>query len=528
MRTRQLLMAILAASILISSSWSQAETTDSEQPFTAPEGLQKLLSSVDDKGAAVIGEEGKAYFEGLPSHAKRLFGEAVANEYIGAATQLRDLLSLELNTSKLEAVLTNNCLLCHSNPAYQDSPTLFSLDPAAVKSPPYMDLKLLLNDVHMRHKLACAGCHGGDPTGNMAHEHPAEWPADHDERVADPKWVPQFCGRCHSDTKLMGQFNPSLPTDQLDKYKSSHHGRALLEGRNPRAAQCVSCHGVHGIQAANSPASSVYSKRIPATCGKCHGDPKVMAGVKVRDGSPIPTDQYEQYKTSVHGKALLERGDVGAPACNDCHGNHAAAPAEVSSVAQICRTCHARNGALFDGSRHKESFEENGWPECERCHGNHAISKTSDAMLETSKGSLCADCHDKYAGEKAATCKATAAHFHDTIVGMAEATVDFKEITLDLAERGLDIEPIDDERRNLDDALKQSRSQIHSFDRSDFDEVAKPGIETMDKMESLVEAAEQDYGQRRNGLLVAAGILALLSLTLWLKIRAMERDQRKS
>lgn len=525
MKTRRLLMAILAASLLTSTSWAQAQNT--EPPFAVPEGLQKLLSAVDDKGASIVGEEGKAYFAGLPSHAKRLFGEAVTNEYIGAATQLRDLLSLELNSSKLELVLTNNCLLCHSNPAYQDSPTLFSLDPVAAKSPAYMDLKLLLNDVHMRHKLACAGCHGGDPTGNMAHEHPAEWPADHDDRVADPKWIPQFCARCHSDTKLMGQFNPALATDQLDKYKGSHHGRALLEGRNPRAAQCVSCHGVHGIQAANSPASSVYSKRIPETCGKCHGDPKVMAGVKLDDGSPIPTDQYETYKTSVHGRALLERGDVGAPACNDCHGNHAAAPAEVSSVAQICRTCHARNGTLFDGSRHKQAFEENGWPECERCHGNHAITKTSDAMLDISKGALCGDCHDKYAGEKAAACKATAAHFQETILGMAEATVEYKEIAADLAERGLDIEPLDDERRNLDDALKQSRSQIHSFDRSDFDEVAKTGIETMDKMGSLVETAERDYGERRNGLLVAAGILALLSLTLWLKIRSMERDQRK-
>jgi predicted CXXCH cytochrome family protein len=196
-------------------------------------------------------------------------------------------------------------------------------------------------------------------------------------------------------------------------------------------------------------------------------------------------------------------------------------------VAQICRTCHARNGALFDGSRHKQAFEKNGWPECERCHGNHAIAKTSDTMLEISKGALCADCHDKYAKDNATTCKAAAGHFHDTIAGMAEAMVDYKGIAEDLAERGLDVEPLDDERRNLDDALKQSRSQIHSFDRSDFDEVAKPGIETVGKMKSLVDTAEKDYRERRNGLLVAAGLLVLLSLTLWLKIRSMERNQRK-
>jgi len=524
--TRRLLTAIIATYLLASTAWAEPTAKDAEPAFAMPEALQKLLSSVDDKGKPVVGADEKTYFEGLPSHAKRLFGEAVTNEYIGAPTQLRDLLSLKLNTAKLELVLTNNCLLCHSNPTVHDATTLFSLDPVAAGSPRYMDLKLLLNDVHMKHNLECAGCHGGDPTGNMAHDHPAEWPASHDERMADPKWIPQFCGRCHGDAKFMGQFNPSLPTDQLDKYKGSHHGRALLEGRNPRAAQCVSCHGVHGIQGASSPASSVYAKRIPETCGKCHGDPKVMAGVKRKDGSPIPTDQYEKYKTSVHGRALLEKGDVGAPACNDCHGNHAAAPAEVSSVAQICRTCHARNGSLFDGSRHKQAFEKNGWPECERCHSNHAIVKTNDAMLDTSRGGLCGDCHDQYAKGNPA-CKATASHFRDTIATMAKATVDYQTLAADLAERGLDIEQLDDERRNLDDAIKQSRSQIHSFDRSDFDEVAKTGIETVEKMKSLVETSEQDYEVRRRGLLVAAGILALLSLTLWLKIRSMEKDQHK-
>lgn len=525
MRTRRVLMAILAASLLASASRAESAPQDNEPAFTMPEALQKMLASTDDKGAAVIGAEEKAYFEGLPSHAKRLFGEAVTNEYIGASTQLRDLLSLKLNTSKLESVLTNNCLLCHSNPSVHEAATLFSLDPKAAGSPPYMDLKVLLNDVHMRHKLECAGCHGGDPTENMAHDHPAEWPSDHDERVANPKWIPQFCGRCHGDARLMGQFNPALPIDQLDKYKTSHHGRALLEGRNPRAAQCVSCHGVHGIQPANSPASSVYAKRIPETCGKCHGDPKVMAGVKLEDGQPIPTNQYELYKTSVHGRALLEKGDTGAPACNDCHGNHAAAPAEVSSVAQICRTCHARNGTLFDGSRHKLAFEKNGWPECARCHSNHGIVKTSDAMLDTSKGGLCGDCHDAFAKDKP-ECKATADHFRDTIDRMDKATGHFATISEDLAERGLDNEALDDELHNLEDALKQSRSQIHSFDRSDFDEVAGAGLQTVEKMGTIVEGAEQDYDTRRNGLLVALALLILTSLALWLKIRSMERDQR--
>ena len=89
-----------------------------------------------------------------------------------------------------------------------------------------------------------------------------------------------------------------------------------------------------------------------------------MAGARLPNGSPLPTDQLAEYRNSVHGRALLEDGDFGAPACNDCHGNHAAMPPEISSIAQVCRTCHANNGALFDGSEHKKAFDSNGWPEC--------------------------------------------------------------------------------------------------------------------------------------------------------------------
>lgn len=518
-----LLLALLLAAVpFATQAETKGDAPEAASEFTMTEALQGMLDSAAEDGTAILGEEARAAFQALPAHARRLFAEAVDGEYIGTAEQIRDILSLGLDSTALELVLTNNCLLCHTNPKFQDPPTLFSLDPVAAGSPPHLDLNLFVSDTHFRHNLACAGCHGGDPTGDMAHEHPDEWPAEHDERVANPKWVPAFCARCHADPKLMGRFNPSLPTDQFAKYKESHHGKALLEDDNPRAAQCISCHGVHGIQPASNPASSVFSKRVPETCGKCHADAKVMEGVTLEDGTPIPTDQLEKYRKSVHGQALLERGDTGAPACNDCHGNHAAAPAEVSSVAQICRTCHARNGTLFDGSRHKEAFEENDWPECERCHGNHAIEETSDAMLATTKGALCADCHDEHARDKP-ECKETVTHFQESILEMAKASGHYAEASGKLAELGLDVEPLDDERRSLDDVLSLSRSTIHSFNRSDFDEVAGEGAKITAKMRSLVEAAEAEFQERRNGLLIAIGSLVLLVLALWLKIRAIER-----
>ena len=145
------------------------------------------------------------------------------------------------------------------------------------------------------------------------------------------------------------------------KYRESRHGIALLTRGNQRAAQCVSCHGVHGIRRPSSPKSTVYPANIPATCGNCHANAATMSGAKLDDGkTPLPTDQLVDYLQSVHGKALLDKHDLGAPACNDCHGNHAAMPPAVASMSQICRNCHVNNGKLFDGSPHKAAFEKHG------------------------------------------------------------------------------------------------------------------------------------------------------------------------
>ena len=236
-----------------------------------------------------------------------------------------------------------------------------------------MNLKEVVEDVHFRRGLSCAGCHGGDPTADLGHDFVKEWPEK--DRDKNRAWVVQFCARCHSDPTIMHEFNPALPTDQLAKFKDSPHGHRLLDMHDDRAPSCVSCHGVHGIRPAKDPQSKVYAQRVPETCGACHANAKTMAGFTLADGSPLPTNQLAEYRDSVHGRALLQRGDLGAPACNDCHGNHGPAPPGVASVSRSCSLCHSANASLFDGSKHKQAFDEHGWAECSKCHGNHAIAE---------------------------------------------------------------------------------------------------------------------------------------------------------
>jgi predicted CXXCH cytochrome family protein len=246
-----------------------------------------------------------------------------------------------------------------------------------------------------------------------------------------------------------------------------------------------------------------------------------MSGYTTLGGKPLPTDQLKGYEGSVHGRALLGDGDLGAPACNDCHGNHAAIPPDVSSVAEVCRTCHAGNGELFDGSNHKDAFEENGWPECATCHGNHAVIETDDSMLSEDSSPLCYSCHREHA-EDNPECVRTARYFHTAITGLAQESHELGELVHVLAEKGLDTDPLAATVQELRDHLRQLRSRIHAFERSEFDEVEMPGRAAVEKGRQLIVEAEAEYRFRRRGLFVSLGFMILLALAIYLKIRQVE------
>jgi len=489
-----------------------------------PASLASLLAATGADGAPLLAPAARAYVDGLPDRARAALTKAVADELITSGGHLAAILGLALSPESLEFATSDRCFLCHTDPETHTGDTLLSADPGAHGAPPHMALASVVKDVHFRRGLSCAGCHGGDPSDPMGHDFPASWPDDAAKRRRDRAWIPAFCGRCHSDAAFMRRFNPALPTDQVEKYHQSRHG-ALLAAGDSRAAQCVSCHGAHGIQGAKSPLSTVYPTRVPETCAHCHADPAVMSGFQLPDGSPIQTNQYEQYRASVHGRALLERGDLGAPACNDCHGNHAAMPPQVASVSQICRNCHARNGTLFDGSRHKQAFEAHGWPECDTCHGKHAIQKTSDALLAPGPTSLCEACHRQYATANP-ECIAAATYFHDELLHLASGHAAVETQVEDLARLGLDVEPMHDELTKLLDTLKQTRSYVHAFNRSEFAQVADQGEASLGRLAELQGEAKGELRFRFRGLAVAVGLIALLMLLLWLKVRRLERNER--
>jgi len=328
-----------------------------------------------------------------------------------------------------------------------------------------------------------------------------------------PAKIVSLCGGCHSNASYMKNYNQALPVDQVAKYKTSIHGLKNSAG-DINVAECASCHGSHEIRAVNDPKSSVYPSNIPDVCSSCHSDKTKMAKYKIK------TDQYDSYVQSVHGVALLEKGDLSAPSCNDCHGNHGAVPPGVESISKVCGSCHSLNMELFEQSIHKQAFDKENIPECESCHGNHNIKNATDEMLGVGEKSSCIDCHKE--GDNGFVI----AYNMRSLIDSLKQEENKAKIVLDEAnQKGMDVSDALYALKDIRQILIQTRTILHSFDKDRFNEEIKPGFEITSEAKTEGINAVDNYYFRRKGLAVSTLIVTLLVIGLYLKIRKLEKKE---
>ena len=120
-------------------------------------------------------------------------------------------------------------------------------------------------------------------------------------------------------------------------------------------------------------------------------------------------------------------------------------------------------------------------------------------------------------------CIKIADYFHDTITQLDQARTRFVAVSEKFAARGLDVEPINNQLTELGDALKKSRTYVHSFSRNTFQQVAAPGEEAVKRTDALVNKASEEFKFRQIGLVVSIGFIGLLMLAIYLKLRQMEK-----
>ena len=364
-------------------------------------------------------------------------------------------------------------------------------------------------DVHAAKGFGCVSCHGGD--GSIAGPGSMD-PAKGYIGKPSPAQVIELCGRCHSDARFMRQYNPSLRVDQVAEYYTSVHGRRLREQKDVKVATCVSCHTAHAIRPPNDARSAVHPTRVADTCGSCHGNAEYMAPYK------IPTDQVEKYKKSVHWNLMSAKNDLSAPTCNDCHGNHGAAPPGVSWVGNVCGQCHPVNSELFNKSRHSQVFVQLGIPGCASCHSNHEVVATSDTMLGIGEKSVCSNCHaPEDPGGK------TAVAMRGAIDELRENYENALGMLTRAEHSGMEVsQPLFD-LNEAKTALVKARAAIHAFNLDGVKKETQPGLEVSQKARSLGMKVLDELKFRRNGLIISVLVILALIVGLVLKIRQMEK-----
>ncbi len=366
------------------------------------------------------------------------------------------------------------------------------------------------NDVHASEGFGCLVCHGTltrgspDPTAGF---------------LAAPtrQQVPGLCARCHSDARFMRNYNPNLRVDQLAEYLTSTHGQRLVELNDPDVATCTDCHPAHGIRPPDDPESMVHPLNVADLCGSCHADPELM-GRRGHDFS-----QLEDYRAGIHGQLMYEGGDLSAPTCNDCHGNHGAAPPGLESVQNVCGECHVGMAQFFEEGSHADVFAEQGLPGCATCHENHRVLAADDELLGPVSRDVCSACHtagDPHEGEFERI---------GVLLASLEADVRSARDSLNRARgMGMEVEQALFELEDVNNALTLARTAVHSFQVEPVRQEVENGRAVAGRAQERALSAFGEHRFRRVGLTASAILVAILIVGLWLRIREFDLRLHRS
>ena len=387
----------------------------------------------------------------------------------------------------------NSCLDCHSN----------------LPEPLGVSVETYSQNIHAVKGLTCAACHGGDADSDdpeKAMSRTAGW-----KGKIDRKQIPELCASCHADAERMKKYNPGLRVDQFQQYKTSVHGMKWAKG-DAKVAVCTDCHGVHDLRAPSDLRSKVHPTNIATTCSRCHADAEYMKPYGIK------TDQFANYEKSVHHDAMVVRGDLSAPTCTTCHGNHGATPPGVANVTNVCSNCHVFQAQLFQTSPHKDAFATMGFPGCVTCHSNHAIKHPTDEMIGTGEKAVCTRCHTEGdAGFKQAEA------MHSQLVNLASATA-ASEAQLDRVERqGMEVSQAKGQAAQARDALMKARVTVHAFSESELKHDTDAGLALSHQVQVAAEKAHEEWKFRRVGLGLSLVMIALTLVGLGLYIKNLER-----
>lgn len=231
-----------------------------------------------------------------------------------------------------------------------------------------VDDKKFGDSIHGMVDLACVDCHADLKTTDLPHA----------EKLARVD-----CASCH-DT-------------QVKAYGEGIHAFARRQNAGSVAATCADCHTAHEIRPSKDSASTTYPLNLPATCGKCHGNARVIEKEHIAIGNVA-----NPFADSIHGRALTKSGLLVAPTCATCHRSHDVrrkadpdSPVNHANIPTLCGTCHEGIKAQYASGVHGSAFGtgDSRAPVCIDCHSAHQIQRADVVTWRLDVIRECGTCH---------------------------------------------------------------------------------------------------------------------------------------
>ena len=219
-------------------------------------------------------------------------------------------------------------------------------------------------------------------------------PAGQPAAAASPKpAVNMDCAGCHGAGRSLPVLGPGEKFHKSEhaSLEASVHAKADASGK-PNAT-CADCHTSGGdmttVLPFTDPASTMNAAKQAETCGSCH------------------TEATQTFHDSIHG-GLIEKGELKAASCSDCHGSHdiravkdPASQLSRESLAQMCVKCHSTIVPAFESSSHGAALREGkeNAPSCTECHTAVSHNRAPDSTRDFSLQMIdkCSSCHQQQA-----------------------------------------------------------------------------------------------------------------------------------
>jgi cytochrome b subunit of formate dehydrogenase len=274
-----------------------------------------------------------------------------------------------------------SCLKCHENKHDKIKVPVVIDGEEDERELRQIDTRKFGKSVH--NEMQCVDCHKNIVDSQKNHQ------LDKSAAKAD-------CIGCHQalwdkakqEGKAKDKPRLELVFKNIEAYKNSFHAKENKDIPGTPLAKCDDCHSAHefDVPPKGSERRTAWHKTIPETCGtKCH------------------EDQLEIYAASVHGEEVIDKGNLKAAVCTDCHSAHSVTGTSSDAFklknVQTCGDCHKDEIASYSDTYHGQ-VNKLGYAytaKCVDCHDSHGIKAKDDPKSKVhpdNRMKTCQKCHD--------------------------------------------------------------------------------------------------------------------------------------